>query len=264
MKSNPSFLEKSDAVLKVNRISEHVIWAKINRPTARNAVNFDFIDALENLVQKIEGDEQVRLFIFSGEGDKAFISGGDLKEFHGITSEAKAIELSERMQNLFFRIETLPCWNIAFINGDAYGGGIELMLSFDFILSSPKARFGFTQGRFFLSPGWGGLTRLIEKIGRSKALELQAKFEVLSPEKALELGIVNEILDDSEQSVLEWAEKLTLNDRDFIRTLKISSLQNMESRKAAMKAEINPFAKLWVHKEHVNRVEEFIKSNKKP
>ncbi len=248
-------------MIKSERISDHVLWAKINRPGSRNAINFKTIEQLENLVSELETDDSIKAFIFSGAGRISFIAGGDLKEFHSITQKNEAIKVSIRMQNLFKRIEELPCWNIAFVNGDAYGGGIELMMAFDFILSSEHSKFGFTQGRFYLTPGWGGLTRLIEKVGRSKALEWQGKAEIKTAQQLLHHNFLNAIVE--EQHVVEWAEPLLKNGRDFIKTLKRNSGIKSPERFKKMKAEIEPFADLWVDENHTSRVEKFIQKNKK-
>ncbi len=237
-------------------INEYILWARIDRPEARNAINFQVIKQFENLVSEIESNENVRVFIFSGAGDKSFIAGGDLKEFHTITEKDDAIKVSERMQVLFKRIEHLPCWNVAFVNGDAYGGGIETMMAFDFILSAPHCKFGFTQGRFYLTPGWGGLTRLIERVGRSKALEWQGKAKVKSAEEMISEGFLNSI--STEQEVLDWTKPLIKNDRDFIQTLKKNSGLSSPNRYKKMNQEIEPFAELWIHKNHIDRVEKFI------
>jgi len=248
-------------LITINRINNYVLWAEINRPQSRNAINFQAIDQLEKLVSEIEADNHIRVFIFSGAGDQSFIAGGDLKEFHSITKKEEAIKVSKRMQLLFQQIEQLPCWNIAFVNGDAYGGGIETMMAFDFILSAPHSKFGFTQGRFYLSPGWGGLTRLIERVGRSKALEWQGKAEVKPANEMLKEGFLNSITE--KEKVLEWIDPLCKNDRDFIHTLKNKSWKNSTDRNNKMEAEIEPFADLWVHKNHIDRVENFINKKSK-
>jgi enoyl-CoA hydratase/carnithine racemase len=248
-------------MILTERISTHILWAKINRPNARNAINFQVIDQLEALVSTLEKDESIRVFIFSGEGSKSFVAGGDLKEFHNITQKNEAVKVSERMQNLFKRIEALPCWNIAFINGDAYGGGIELMMAFDFILSAPDTQFGFTQGRFYLTPGWGGLTRLIEKVGRPKALEWQGKAEIKTADQLLDENFINAIVE--EKDILNWSEPLTNNGRDFIKALKENSGLQSTGRYKKMKSEIELFSELWVDENHTSRVEKFIQKNKK-
>jgi len=247
-------------MITTERISEHVLWASIDRPKARNAINFKTIDDFETIVDQLEENSEIRVFVLSGAGSQSFIAGGDLKEFHAVTEKEEAVQLSLRMQNLLNRIERLPCWTIAFVNGDAYGGGIEIMLAFDFILSAKHSKFGFTQGRFYLTPGWGGLTRLIEKVGRSKALEWQGMAKVISADKLLEERFLNSILDKNE--VLDWAEHLLHNDREFIRTLKNNTLVNSEKRYQKMRSEIEPFAELWVHENHTSRVEKFMNKNK--
>jgi enoyl-CoA hydratase/carnithine racemase len=250
-------------MITTERISEHVLWATIDRPEARNAINFQTIDDLEAIVNELELNSEIRLFILSGSGSQSFVAGGDLKEFHHITEKKEAIRLSQRMQDLLNRIERLPCWTIAFVNGDAYGGGIEIMLAFDFILSANHSNFGFTQGRFYLTPGWGGLTRLIERVGRSKALEWQGMAKIISADKLLEEQFVNCIIDKNE--VLKWAEHLLHNDRTFIRTLKNNTLVNSEQRYDKMRAEIEPFAELWIHENHTSRVQKFMeKKETKP
>jgi len=247
-------------MIKINIISEFTLWAEIDRPSARNALNFQVIDELESIIEQLEAEEsKIRVFILSGSGSASFVAGGDLKEFHSITDEKEAVEMSMRMQNLFNRIEQLPCWTTAFINGDAYGGGIELMLAFDFILSTNLSKFGFTQGRFYLTPGWGGLTRLIEKIGKSKALELQAKAAVFTANEVSQLGLLNEIIE--RENVLDWSKDLLHNDRFFIGTLKRNTNSANKFRIEAMKAEIEPFSKLWVHENHIKRVENFMNKN---
>lgn len=247
-------------MIRTEKIAEHVLWATIDRPKARNAINFQTISDLEAIVDVLERENsEIRLLILSGSGSQSFVAGGDLKEFHTVTEKEEAIELSHRMQNLLNRIERLPCWTIAFINGDAYGGGIEIMLAFDFILSAKHSNFGFTQGRFYLTPGWGGLTRLIEKVGRSKALEWQGMAKVVSAETLLREHFLNAVLD--KDTVLSWAEHLLRNDREFIRTLKNNTLVNSEARYEKMRAEVEPFAELWIHKNHTSRVEKFMDKN---
>lgn len=240
-------------------ISDHILWATISRPNTRNAIDFEVMDELDQLVSELEQNKEIRVFILSGSGTDSFISGGDLNKFHSIKSEDKAVEMSRKMHHILNRIEKLPCWTIACINGDAYGGGIEMMLAFDFRISAPGIKFGFTQARFNLVPGWGGLTRLNEKVGRAKALELLGKAEIISAEEALTHGIIEEILPGKslENEALQWAKHLSVNNREFIEALKRTSL-NSELRDQMLAAEIEPFAKLWVDEEHLKRVEAFI------
>lgn len=251
-------------VLTQKRISDHILWAKIDRPKARNAIDFEVMEKLEELVSQVENEEDIRVLILSGSGKESFVSGGDLKKFHSIKSKEETVAKAKRMQKLLLRIEGLPCWTIACINGDAYGGGIELMLAFDFRLSVPDAKFGFTQGRFYLVPGWGGLTRLVEKVGRTKALEWLGKSEVQDANNVLAHGLIEDLLPghSPEDEVLNWVKKLTKNDRKFIKIIKEGAIRYSAHRKEVLEAEVTPFSELWVDEQHINRVEKFMNRDK--
>ncbi len=251
-------------VLLKERVSDHIFWVKINRPKALNAIDFEVMEQLEEMVGEVEKDESIRVLILSGAGEKFFVSGGDLKKFHTIKSKEKAVDKAKRMQRLLSRIEQLPCWTIAHINGDAYGGGIELMLAFDFRVSAPKVKFGFTQGRFYLVPGWGGLTRLVEKVGRAIALKWLGKSEVTSANSVLAHGLIEHILkgENPKQETLKWAEQLTKNDRKFIHILKEGAMRFSAHRQEALDAEVTPFSKLWVDEQHIDRVDAFMNKKK--
>ena len=259
MKSLPDLSE-----LKAEIIDGHILRAVIDRPAAQNAINFGVIDDLESLVEYIKTDNDISAFILTGGGNKTFIAGGDLKEFHTIKSKEEAVGMSRRVQALLLDIEALPVWTIACINGSAYGGGIEILLSFDFHIASSDVKFGFTQGRFYLSPGWGGLTRLIEKIGKSKAFQLLAESAVLTSEEVLDLRIIEKIapVEQLQNACLDWAKQLTRNDRFFIEKLKESTLKGRKERLDQLENEIEPFTELWVHPTHEERVEKFINKAK--
>ncbi len=251
-------------MIEIREINNHILWATINRPKALNAVNFEVMADLERLAERIENDENIRVLVLTGAGNKTFVSGGDLREFHTITDREKAAEMSAKMQQILNRLEQLPCWTIAFVNGDAYGGGTELMLAMDFRLAVPNIKLGFTQGRFYLIPGWGGLTRLIEQVGRSTAMNWLAKAEIISTGEALEAKLLDGVIPGKEpqDEIVEWAEKLTRNDRFYIKSLKSAANYGNELRINAMKHEIKAFTDLWVSEEHINRIDAFLNRRK--
>ncbi|NGP77625.1 enoyl-CoA hydratase/isomerase family protein [Balneolaceae bacterium YR4-1] len=242
---------------------DHTLWAAINRPESRNALNFALMDALENTIDRLESDASIRTFVLSGT-DGHFISGGDLREFHTIKTAEEAKPMAKRMLSLFKRIEQLPCWTIACINGAAYGGGWETMLAFDFRIASEDAVIGFTQGKFYLPPGWGGLTRLVEIVGRSTALKWLAETAVIEADTALSHKLINRVSIENEliDNTWQWAEELSHNDRDFIKTLKEGALRITEARWKAIHEELDSFSKFWEDKRHHQRVEKFLNRNR--
>jgi len=236
------------------------LWARIHRPESRNAINFEIIEQLEKILDRLESDSAILSFVLSGSGDEAFISGGDLKEFHTLKTTNEAQQMARRVLNIFRRIEELPCWTIACINGSAFGGGVETMLAFDFRISARQATFGFTQGRFYLPPGWGGLTRLVERVGRSTALKWLAESAIIDSEEALKHKLIDRISENNEliSATWQWAEQLNKNDRQYIGTLKKGAMRLTQARWEAIEAEIEPFSTFWEDKKHRQRVENFL------
>lgn len=247
------------SVVKVE-CQNHICRAVIDRPKSHNAINFAVMDALENLLDELEQSSNIRCFILSGTGDETFISGGDLKEFHTIKTAEEAKPMAQRMLAILKRIEQLPCWTIAAINGAAYGGGCEIMLAFDFRMAVSHATFGFTQGKFYLPPGWGGLTRLVEKVGRSTALLWLAEAKIINPQTALEHNLIDDIIaaNGFRKAVQKRTKKLTKNDRAFIQNLKEGAMRFTQTRWDAIEAELETFAQFWESDLHEQRVETFL------
>lgn len=251
------------SILKVEQ-KNHILLATVNRPQAKNAVNFELMDSLEAVLDRIEKDEEIRALVLTGEGDH-FISGGDLKEFHTLETAEEVKPMARRMLSICRRLEKAPCWTIAAINGAAYGGGCEILLAADFRMAAQTAVFGFTQGKFYLPPGWGGLTRLVERVGRSTALRWLAEASVVDAETAKSCGLIDKIAPRSEsleRAVLHWAEELTHNDRAFISNLKKGAIRLAEARWEAINAELDSFARFWEHEKHRHRVEKFLNRKK--
>lgn len=230
--------------------------AAINRPEAMNAINFEVMDKLESLLDELEKDDELRLFVLTG-SDNSFISGGDLREFHQIKDAEGAKEMTRRMIAILERIEQLPCWTLAAINGPAYGGGWETILAFDFRIAISTASFGFTQGKFYLPPGWGGISKLTEIVGRNQALYWLASQKVIDAPRALETGLIQDVFDSNEyeEKLTRLKKALILNDRTFIEYIKRRDLHKSEN-------EIEPFSAFWESVEHLKRVDEFWKRKK--
>lgn len=217
-----------------------------------NAINFEVMDQLERVLDEIEKDNKLRLFILSGTGE-SFISGGDLREFHQIKDADGAKEMTLQMIGILARIEQLPCWTLAAINGPAYGGGWETMLAFDFRIAVSTATFGFTQGKFYLPPGWGGNNKLTQIVGRNQALYWLASQKVIDAETAFKSGLIQDVFEPNEyEDKLDRLKKsLIKNDRKFIEYVKRTDLKNRED-------EIEPFSTFWESEEHLKRVDDFL------
>ena len=251
------------SVLKIEQ-KNHICLAAINRPSSYNAINFEVMEGLERLLDNIETNNDVRCFILTGKGGEAFISGGDLKEFHTIKTAEEARPMARRMMDILERIEKLPCWTIASVNAPAYGGGCEIMLAFDFRIASRQATFGFTQGKFYLPPGWGGLTRLVERVGRSTALRWLAEARIVDPRTALDHRLIDRLVasDKLREKTMEWAKEISKNDRTFIKNLKEKAMELTEARWEAIESELDSFPQFWESELHEQRVQKFLDRRK--
>ena len=238
--------------------SDHVITATVERPESKNAVNFELMDRLETLVSELEQNVGVRLLILQGSAG-SFISGGDLREFHQLKTAGEAKEMTNRMLSLLERIRNLPFWTLALMNGDTYGGGWEIASVFDFRVAKQQIKIGFTQGKFYLPPGWGGVTSLSKLVPKQKALYWLATQRIVSADEAFKAGFLDDIIhtDSLETEIDSLIKKLTLNDRPFIEYLKRSI------RFSSPDEEIEPFSQFWESKQHNDRVQAFLDRKKR-
>jgi enoyl-CoA hydratase len=245
--------------MKITRTrNAQVLWVEVNRPDALNAIDFEVMEGLEEALDDAE-KQMPRVFVLSGAGDRSFISGGDLKTFSGLVTADDAKGMASRMVAILARIEALPCWTLACINGDAYGGGTETLLAFDLRVAAPNAHLGFTQSRFHLPPGWGGLTRLVEAVGASRAQYWLATGSVISAQEAHSAGLVHEVHDHVRQAVQRRAEKLALMEPELVHTIK-DGIRRATTlpRQEAIAAELEPFANMWAGEEHHRRVKDWM------
>ena len=169
----------------------------LNRPHRLNAISFELLDELADALRKLEKDDDVRVLIITGAGDKSFSAGFDLQEaMQGdVLSPASSMMIATKGQTVFTMIERFPKPVIAAINGYAFGGGCELSLACDFRIMAKGGKIGLTELTLGLIPGWGGTQRMAKLIGISKAKELIFLGKRLSAEEAEEVGLVNKAVD---------------------------------------------------------------------
>jgi enoyl-CoA hydratase len=166
----------------------------LNRPEKRNALSADLINELTHTLAELRNDDSLRVVIVTGAGD-AFSAGTDITEVTDLT-EAEALQVSARGQKLCDSIESFPVPVIAAINGIAAGGGCELALACHLRTASNNARFSLPETRLGLIPAYGGTQRLSRDIALARALELMLAGNELDAASALQLGLLNRVVDD--------------------------------------------------------------------
>jgi len=188
---------------------DRVLFITINRPLALNALNAETLNELEDAITKAKGDDESLAIILTGAGDKAFVAGADISEIIEL-DHASGVEFSLRGQGLFRRIETLGKPTIAAVNGFALGGGCELCMACTLRIASDKAMFGQPEVKLGLIPGYGGTQRLPRLIGRSNALHLTLTGEMITADRALQVGLVSKVVphDELMPAVAKIARKI--------------------------------------------------------
>lgn len=168
----------------------------INRPDKMNALNNQVLSELDNVVDAIKNDKNIRALIITGAGEKAFVAGADIKELSSVQPE-KGADFARRGQKIFQKIEDLEIPVIAAVNGYALGGGCELAMACHIRIAAPNAVMGLPEVSLGIIPGYGGTQRLAELTGKAKALELILTGRFVKAEEAAQIGLVNKVAEES-------------------------------------------------------------------
>src|SRR5262249_43670522 len=142
----------------------------IDRPHALNAISLDTMAELEKALDAL--DSGVRALVIKGAGDRAFVSGGDLKELSAIRTTAEASAMAWRMRPICDRLAEFAAPVVAALNGHAFGGGAEVAVAADIRVAADDIKIAFNQVALEIMPAWGGAERLAALVGPSKALLL--------------------------------------------------------------------------------------------
>ncbi len=185
----------------------------INRPQRLNALSPEALDELFDAFRMLEKDDEVRVVIVTGAGDKAFSAGFDLQTAMQDPSglaPANSMMLAAKGQWVFTQIERFPKPVIAAINGYAFGGGCELAMVCDFRIMKKGAKIGLTEVSLALIPGWGGTQRLPKLVGMTKAKEMIMLAKRVDADEAERIGLVNKAVESEkfEEEVMALAKQL--------------------------------------------------------
>jgi len=202
-------------------IQDTIALITFNRPKALNALNGALIDELSDALDTVAGNEDIKVLILTGAGDKSFVAGADISELATFNS-LQAKLFSEKGQTAIFKLEELSIPVIAAVNGFALGGGSEIALACDFIYASDNAKFGLPEITLGIIPGFGGTQRLPRLIGQNAAKELIFTGNMISAAEAKTLGLVNRVCSQEElmAQVQKTAQTIASRGRVSLRAAK--------------------------------------------
>ena len=226
------------------KYSGHILTVTISRPKALNALTLDLLEGLRVIIHELYQNNDTKGLILTGDGDKAFVAGADIKEISSLNPD-QAHELSRRGQEIFKLIENCPKPIIAAVNGFALGGGCELAMACHIRIATENAKFGQPEVTLGLIPGYGGTQRLPQLIGRGKALELMLTSDMISAQDAKTLGLVNHVVSNKDD-LMDLAEsimkKIIANAPGAISKIISSVNAGYEFETAGYKSEAENFA----------------------
>ncbi len=226
----------------------------INRPHARNAIALGTMEQLEKALDAAAG---ANALVITGAGDRAFVSGGDLKELNSLRTEEDAAAMAKRMRSICDQLANFRAPVIAALNGSAFGGGAEIAVAADIRLAADDIKIAFNQVELEIMPAWGGAERLAALIGQGRALLLAGTGTAVNAVDAERMGLVDLVLprssfDDGWRSI---ATKLARHPATDIKRV----IRGVSADEA-----IASFARLWVADAHWQAAERVMNRTAKP
>ena len=174
-------------------LENNILTITVNRPDKLNALNTEVMNNLNNVMDEVNKNADIKAVIITGAGNKAFVAGADITEFSGL-SQQQGMALAKKGQDIFFKIENCSKPIIAAVNGFALGGGCELAMACHMRIASDNAKFGQPEVNLGLIPGYGGTQRLTMLIGKGRALEYLLTGNLIDAATALQFGLVNHVV----------------------------------------------------------------------
>ena len=245
-------------------ITDDILTITINRADKLNALNGETILEIKDAFTEAKKINNLKGIIVTGAGEKAFVAGADISEFSGLNAE-QGKALAQRGQDIFLAIEQMPVTVIAVVNGFALGGGCELSMACHLRIATANAKFGQPEVNLGIIAGYGGTQRLIQYIGKAKALELHLTADMIDAQTALNLGLVNYVEADK-NAAIEKAKTILnkIATKGPIAIAKVIECTNAYYKDGVdgFAAEVNAFAEIFTSEDVTEGVTAFLEKRK--
>ena len=243
-------------------IDDHnIMWFTINRPEKRNAIDFDVMDSLNRALLQVRENKDIRGFVITGSGEKAFCSGGDLSEFHSLRTKEQAFQMLSKMGNILYELMVLPVPTFAYLNGTAVGGGCEIASACDYRIAQQHVKVGFIQGKLGITTGWGGSSMLFERVNIPEAMQMLYSSRLYEANEANDIGFIQQVVTGcSIKEIKEIIHKQVIPSANVVRSYKSVAIKKWEEAnlKQRILEEIEQCSVLWEKDEHHEAVDQFL------
>lgn len=245
----------------IQKVEKGILLFTIEREAVRNAINFEVMNRLEQAIEQANVDHDVKALVITGEGTKAFCSGGDLAEFHCLQKEDEAFEMLGKMTDILYKLLTCKKLTVALINGKAVGGGCEIATACDFRVAKTSTELGFIQGKLAITTGWGGGSILLEKLPQEQAMQILLSAKRYKAEELLKIGFLQKLFDhDPIEACISFIHpylELSTNVISAYKQLLIEKWEQSQLKERMIK-EAKNCSKLWAEEEHLRIVNQFL------
>ncbi len=182
--------------LQLRREASGAVWLTIDRAAKHNALARPVLAELRATVVELGARPEVRYLVLTGAGERYFAAGGDLRDLAGVRDEPAVQAMMDEAGSALDALRHCPVPVIAYLNGDAIGGGAELALACDLRLQASHARLGYVQARLAITSAWGGGPDLFRTVGPARALRMLGRAELVGADEALACGLADAVIRD--------------------------------------------------------------------
>ena len=240
--------------LRLTEPQPGAVWLMVDRAQKHNALARPVLAELAAAVRSAGEREDVRYIVITGAGDRYFAAGGDLRDLANVRDEAAVLAMMDEAGDALDAIRACPVPVIAFLNGDAIGGGAELALACDMRLQSAHARIGFIQAKLAITSAWGGGPDLFQLIGSAHAMRMMSRCELVGAEQAVAWGLCDVSVADGPRGadVAAFLKPLNACAPQVLRGIKAQAIVARQGLgwQAHRAVEKKHLVQTWLHDDH--------------
>ena len=253
--------------LVVEERAPGVIWITIDRVQKHNALARNVLSGIADAITVESNRRETRLIILTGAGDRFFAAGGDLVELASVRDEAAVIAMTDEARMALDTVRNCAVPVLAYLNGDAIGGGAELALACDMRMQASNARIGFVQAKLGITSAWGGGPDLCQLVGAARAMRMMSRCELVDAEQALRWGLADAVISDGPAGadIQAFITPLLACAPQVIRGIKAQTAawRQGESYNERRALEQQQLVKTWLHQDHWNAAEKLLAKGEK-